>query len=92
MITNESADLLQSEEQRRKKKRQKLRNRATANNMETARPEKKKKPVLLPRIIFGTGSLGNLYAEPPYEDKRAVIEAAVKSAAGTRFNREKKLA
>ena len=50
--------------------------------METARPEKKKKPVLLPRIIFGTGSLGNLYAEPPYEDKRAVIEAAVKSAEG----------
>ena len=30
-----------------------------------------KKPAL-PRIIFGTGSLGNLYAEPPYEDKRKV--------------------
>ena len=30
-----------------------------------------KKPSL-PRIIFGTGSLGNLYAEPPYEDKRKV--------------------
>ena len=39
-----------------------------------------KKKLELPRIIFGTGSLGNLYAEPPYEDKRAVIEAAIKSA------------
>ena len=41
-----------------------------------------KKKLQLPRIIFGTGSLGNLYSEPPYEDKRAVIEAAVKSAGG----------
>ena len=37
------------------------------------------KPVL-PRIIFGTASLGNLYAEPPYEEKKAVIEAVIKSA------------
>ena len=34
----------------------------------------------LPRVIFGTGSLGNLYTEPPYEDKKAVVEAIVKSA------------
>ena len=34
----------------------------------------------LPKIIFGTGSLGNLYTEPPYEDKKAVVEAIVKSA------------
>ena len=37
------------------------------------------KPVL-PKIIFGTASLGNLYAEPPYEEKKAVIEAVIKSA------------
>ena len=37
------------------------------------------KPVL-PKIMFGTASLGNLYAEPPYEEKKAVIEAVIKSA------------
>ena len=37
------------------------------------------KPVL-PKIMLGTASLGNLYAEPPYEEKKAVIEAVIKSA------------
>ena len=50
--------------------------------MSTAKPHLRLEKPVLPRIIFGTGSLGNLYAEPPYEDKRAVIEAAVKSAEG----------
>eukprot|EP01043_Picozoa_sp_COSAG02_P001893 COSAG02_NODE_42_length_46522_cov_109.704478_6_plen_370_part_00 len=44
-----------------------------------ASTSKPQKPVL-PKIIFGTASLGNLYAEPPYEDKKAVVEAVVKSA------------
>ena len=34
----------------------------------------------LPRVMFGTASLGNLYAEPPYEEKKAVIKAVVDSA------------
>ena len=37
------------------------------------------KPVL-PRIMFGTAGLGNLYAEAPYEDKKAVIQAVVESS------------
>ena len=34
----------------------------------------------LPKVMFGTASLGNLYAEPPMEEKRAVIKAVVDSA------------
>lgn len=36
--------------------------------------------VELPKVMFGTASLGNLYAEPPYEEKKAVVEAVVKAA------------
>ena len=43
------------------------------------RAPRMEKPVL-PRVMFGTASLGNLYAEPPWEEKKAVIEAVVKSA------------
>jgi len=34
----------------------------------------------LPKVLFGTASLGNLYAEAPYEEKKAVVETVVKSA------------
>jgi len=34
----------------------------------------------IPKVMFGTASLGNLYAEPPYEEKKAVIKAVVDSA------------
>ena len=34
----------------------------------------------LPKVIFGTATLGNLYAEPPWADKMAVIKAIVESA------------
>jgi len=36
----------------------------------------------LPRVMFGTSGLGNLYTEPSYEDKKAVVEAVVKASAG----------
>jgi D-threo-aldose 1-dehydrogenase len=34
----------------------------------------------LPRVIFGTSTLGNLYNEPSYEDKKAVVSEIVRSA------------
>lgn len=34
----------------------------------------------LPKVMFGTATLGNLYAEPPYAEKKAVIKAIVDSA------------
>ena len=34
----------------------------------------------LPRVIFGTAVLGNLYAELPYEEKKKVIQTVVEAA------------
>ena len=34
----------------------------------------------LPKVLFGTSTLGNLYSEPSYEDKKAVVEQIVLSA------------
>jgi aryl-alcohol dehydrogenase-like predicted oxidoreductase len=35
---------------------------------------------VLPKVMFGTATLGNLYKETPWEEKKAVIEAIIKSA------------
>lgn len=34
----------------------------------------------LPKVMFGTAGLGNLYAEPPWAEKLAVVKAVVDSA------------
>ena len=31
-------------------------------------------PQKLPKILFGTSSLGNLFSEPTHEEKKAVVE------------------
>ena len=35
--------------------------------------------VSLPKVIFGTSSLGNLFSEPTHEEKKAVIAEIVKN-------------
>ena len=43
----------------------------------------------LPKVLFGTSSLGNLFIAPSHEDKRAVVEQVVKhstDAAGMVFD------
>lgn len=44
--------------------------------MATQAPPKRPKPApeALPKILFGTSSLGNLFSEPTHEDKKAVVK------------------
>jgi hypothetical protein len=41
-----------------------------------------RRPVL-PKVIFGTSTLGNLFAEPSHADKKAVVSEIMKRSVGT---------
>ena len=38
--------------------------------------------VALPKVLFGTSALGNLFAEPTHEEKKAVVEQILKCSPG----------
>ena len=44
-------------------------------------PKRQKAQNALPRVIFGTSSLGNLFAEPTHAEKKAVVEQILEANA-----------
>ncbi|MGX5690492.1 aldo/keto reductase [Arcticibacter tournemirensis] len=46
-------------------------------------PHTKQKDITLPRVIFGTSALGNLYTALPYEVKEEIVGECVRNSQGT---------